>query len=50
MAHGVNTAIKAAYPAGSNPLGNPSVTESEIDQLRTCDHAPLPLREPSQEG
>ena len=49
MAHGIDTAVKAAYPASSNPFGNPSITESDIDQLTTRNHAPLPLREPSQE-
>lgn len=50
VANGVHTPVEAAQPAAPYPLRNPPVTEPEIDELRTGDHAPLPLGEPSQEG
>ena len=50
MANGVHTLVQPAQPARSHPLRNPAIAEPDIAQLRTRNHARLPLRELSQQG
>ena len=50
MPDGIDTLVQPPKPAGSNPLRDPAVTESEVNQLRPRNHTPLPLGKPSQEG
>jgi hypothetical protein len=50
VANGVDTLVHAAQPAGSYPVRDPTVSQPNVDQLRTRNHTPLPLGKLSQEG